>query len=300
MHRLIIFLLVSGCGWLPKNNHPRPNVDPHLQVKEKYDFYLTESFRSADAYGFVGGHCDSLLFTSLAVHSGLTADVFKAEKSPGLWERHPAFDCYPGGGSDSTISKDMFTGLLIYLAGTKNSAAAGRVIAYGKANNYVMGSAKDTATLVSKTILSAGLISDFKYLSGLSLAPPQSDDAGGVKNGFLGHLDVLRIYTSYLLYGGISSSQLATTKAYCQHSPRNALFCGVFHRFSDGDFSTVVPILLNEKLFPSDRLPTSADRCTDYLWQREDEARDWEACSEDQKTHQAVDFLIAAKIILNL
>lgn len=282
-----------------KNNHPKPDQNPSEALREKYEFYLSEIRTAVDSYGFVGGHCDSLLFTSLAAYSGLEVDIFKAEKTPGEWHRHPSFDCYPNGGSDSTISKDMFTGLLILLASTNDARAARRIIEYGKAHNYFMGSAKDNATLVSKTLLSVSLINDFKKLAGLSLMDENSEDGIGVKDGFLGHLDVLRVYGDYLLYGGISSADLALSRAYCDHSPRNALYCGVYHRFSDGDFSQSLSILLNEGLFPSDHLPTSANRCTDYLWQREDQPKDWAPCEGEAEKYQGVDFLIAAKVILN-
>ena len=51
---------------------------------------------------------------------------------------------------------------------------------------------------------------------------------------------------------------------------------------------------MDEKLFPSDRLPTATDRCEAYLWQRNG-GSDWEPCPRD-KLHDGVDFLIAAYI----
>lgn len=290
---ILLMLVLAGCA---KDKGPHEDKSPSQQLIDKYRFYLSQVV--GDAYGFVGDHCDSLLFTSLAAYAGVNVDVYKAEKSPGEWQRHPAFDCFPDGGSDSTISKDMFVGLEVYLAGKKDADAARRILDYGSRHNYFMGTAKDNATLLSKTLLSVGLISDFKRLAGMGLVEQHSDDSIGVKNGYLGHLDILRVYSSGLLYGGISNSDLVLAKAYCDHSPRNALYCAVSHRFDDGVYDKALSVLLDETLFPSDRLPGSDARCEPYLWQREDEPKDWGPCPDEGKTHQGIDFLIAARVML--
>jgi hypothetical protein len=299
MRVLFFTLLLFGCGLLPKPHKSKDSKDNLDALREKYATYLELVAQNADSYGFVGDHCDSLLFTSLAAHAGLPVNVFQAEKSPGEWIRHPANDCYPGTGSDSSISKDMFAGLLVYLSGRGDKASAKRITSYGNAHSWVMGSAKDNTTLLSKCLLSPGLISDFSHLAGLNLTEEHSsDDSIGVQSGYLGHLDVLHLISSASLYSGLSGPQLSLAKAYCAHSPRNSLYCGVSARFNDGDFSAALPTLLDSSLFPEDRLPSSADRCTDYLWQREDTAADWNACPNEGKTHSGVDFLIAAKVIL--
>jgi hypothetical protein len=296
----LLAILCIGCGWMKKDHLPVEDKSPSQKLLEKYEFYLAESAKTVDSYGFVGEHCDSLLYTSLAAHAGLAVDVFKAEKSPGEWLRHPDDSCWPAVapyGSDSTISKDMLLGLLVYLAGTKNAAAAQRVVGYGQAHNWFMGTARTTEILLSKCFLTPTLQSDYKKLASMSLVEQQSSDSIGVQNGYRGHLDVVHIYASSLLYGGISGSDLSLAKAYCESHPRNALYCAVSHRFDDGNFERSLSVLLDETLFPADRLPSSSERCAQYLWSTEDTPSDWAPCAEG-KTHQGIDFLIAARVIL--
>ena len=80
-----------------------------------------------------------------------------------------------------------------------------------------------------------------------------------------------------------------------ERNPDNALFAVAYHKIKDGDYSEPTATLLNERYFPADRLPTSKDRCTEYLWQRENDD-DWESC-KDKETHSGTDFLFATHLI---
>jgi hypothetical protein len=113
------------------------------------------------------------------------------------------------------------------------------------------------------------------------------------KQGYEKHLDAVHIITASMKRGGVLPQDYETIRLYAEESPRNALFQALYHRFKDGDQTQAVAILLDEKLFPSDRLPTSADRCEEYLWQRDDRPNDWEPCDKG-KQHDGVDFLVAA------
>lgn len=118
-------------------------------------------------------------------------------------------------------------------------------------------------------------------------------EATELKQGFEKHLDAIFIMTSALKRGVISEVDFDTLKKYSEKSPKNALFKALYHRYKDGDQSETVSILLDESLFPSSRLPTTDDRCEEYLWQRDEVPKDWEPCAGG-KVHDGVDFLIAA------
>jgi hypothetical protein len=70
----------------------------------------------------------------------------------------------------------------------------------------------------------------------------------------------------------------------------------LYNKYRDGNQQQAIDILLDESLFPSDRLPTARDnRCEEYLWQRDDDPKDWGPCDSD-RVHDGVDFLFAAYI----
>lgn len=291
-----ITIFLAGCG-LFKTNKPKPSIDPHEALRAKYELYLGLAAGQLDAAGFVAPKCDSLLFSSLAGVAGLRQiPVVAAERSPGEWHRHPSFTCYPNE-SKSTISKDMFVGLFHYLWKTKNVDAMRRINTYGSEHNWFMGEAVDFETKVSRTLLSLPMISLLQSMIGMSLVE-NSEDGIGVKPGFEGHLHVLRLYLDALVHGATSSSDLSTLESYTRSYPRNALYNAIYHRYSDGEFTTAVSVLMDESLFPADRLPTSQNYCTHYLWQR-DPDEDWLPCDEGL-THSGVDFLYAASIILGV
>jgi len=51
-------------------------------------------------------------------------------------------------------------------------------------------------------------------------------------------------------------------------------------------------------MFPHDRLPTTADWCADYLWQR-DNNENYRPC-KPRKVHFGTDFLMAAWVLRNM
>jgi len=206
-------------------------------------------------------------------------------------------------GANSTISKDMILGLMNNLWYTKNLAAVDRTIEYGKSHSWIMGEAKDEATVASKCALSPGLISNLYDMqsklngSGLNITAPSSeDDAVGVNTGFRAHLDVLHVIFSGSLYGAINDIQISTLKNQAKRMPRNAMYQAAKSAYDGGDQSAAVSLLMDEKRFPADRLPTSAEFCSDYLWTDDDTPKDWEPCPDGKTIYEGLDFIIAASI----
>jgi hypothetical protein len=94
---------------------------------------------------------------------------------------------------------------------------------------------------------------------------------------------------------------LRTLKDYAENHPRNALFQALYHKFTDGVQDVAIETLLDESLFPADRLPTEQDRYTHYLWQRDD-SEDWKPCGSAERRceglkHAGIDLMLVVKIL---
>jgi hypothetical protein len=131
--------------------------------------------------------------------------------------------------------------------------------------------------------------------TGLDAPRQSSDDAIFALPGFEGHIQVLRILLSGRVYGGITITQTQILRDQAERQPRNALFQAARAKYGNGDYSKAVEILQDSVLFPDARLPTSSDRCEEYLWQRDDGA-DWLPCDK-ASTHSGTDLIFAAKVI---
>jgi hypothetical protein len=279
---------------------PKPPTQIDNRVKEKAGLYMLLH------PGWAHAKCDSLGFTALCKMSGgcMQADIYQAQGEPGRWYRSPEKNCYDLGESASDISKDMFAMLLPYLyyIGDKNSLA--EIYEYGKANGFVMGRGPYTRTFMTPNMVSLleqmiGMWEgeeeneDEYYEDKEEIHPELSKYRYLKKAGYAKHLDVIAIVSKSLIKGGVSTTQLNTIKKYLDENPRNALFQALWHRFTDGVQTEAITILMDESLFPAYRLPSTRERCEEYLWQRDLDNYDWKPCNKNQ-VHDGVDFLIAA------
>lgn len=292
LHVILLFCLLLGCHKV----EPKETLTPTEALRAKRDLYLSFYDQVKDSHGWVGPHCDGLLFNSLGSAAGLPIPVGKAEREPGVWERHPAFDCYPGE-SKSRLSKDMVLGLMYWAHVKGEKDLLKRLHDRASDHNWQVCDAVDNETFLSRCVLSLSLVSLLRHALGLSSYWAGSDDQAGIKAGFEGHLEVLKLRTYGRIDGHLSDGDLKQLKAYCDHNPKNALSCAVYHRYADGDQSGATEVLMDEALFPADRPPSSRERCEDYLWQREP-GSDWAPCPWEGKIHSMVDFLTAAEEIL--
>ena len=229
------------------------------------------------------GKCDSLGFTALCKLAGgcQDADIFQAEDN-GMWYRTPDHKCYDAGESASDLSKDMMIMLLPYLYSSGNIDAIKRIKDYGRGHGWRFGRGP-----ISRTLMTPPIIALIYRMTG-EASPPQEIE----QRGFEKHLDALWVFNTSLVGDSISNSQFIKIERLAEEQPKNALFQALYHRFFDGNQSAAISILMDEKLFPSDRLPTARDRCEPYLWQRDD-GPDWAPCDSDL-THDGIDFLFAA------
>jgi hypothetical protein len=276
---LAFCLLALSC----QKHEPKKPKQINSSVVEKAELYK----RLHAGWAHQGG-CDSLGFTALAKLAGGSgeADILQAEGEPGRWYRNPSKTCYDTGASKSDISKDMFIMLLPYLYASKDQQNIQEIYDYGQKNGWVMGRG-----YLSRTFLTPSVIFLIEQMLGVWRTESLSKDIQ--KAGFEKHLDAIYLINKWMVNGTIDSLQYEQIRRYREENPKNALMQAIYHKFGDdGDQSETIAILLDETLFPNDRLPTSKDRCEEYLWQR-DPGYDWLPCDSD-KIHDGVDYLIAA------
>jgi hypothetical protein len=275
---LVLLTLALACSKKPAQSPDQ--IEPKIKAK-------AELYKSLHRGWAHQGGCDSLGFTSLCKLSGGCADavITDAEGDPGRWYRNPGKRCFDDGQSKSDISKDMLMMLFPYLYATGDKQNLREIYEYGKANGNVMGRGP-----LSRTFMTPPMVFLLQRMIGFNV----SEAKQVTKAGFEKHLDAISLLSKAMVDGGIDPIQYDEIRKYAEENPKNALFVALYRKYRDGNQAQVIEILLDESLFPSDRLPTSADRCEEYLWQR-DYGSDWKPCDKG-KVHDGTDFLFAAYV----
>jgi len=294
---LMALTLVSGGCRKNKKADPAPGTDELLEtLRPKFDLYRQLVASKQDVNGFIGyDACDSLLFSSLIGAGGLPVAVETARDSNGAWFRRPLSyePCFPNN-SASTISKDMFLGLFFYIWHNKRRELAEQIYSYGQDNNWKMGEGDFTRVVLSPG-LQATLAEIIARLGGKDhkatrAIPILFTDRN---RGFAAHLDVLHILLRGEMLGSVGQESLRIVNSHLSRNAQNGFFAYVSHKFSDGDQSQAVNVLLDPGLFPNDRLPTNQDHKEPYLWQRE-LGDDWLPSTEPLAEHPGADFYFLA------
>lgn len=295
---LTIFLLNQGCGHRTEPQSQPQSVESRALVLDKVRLYQSLGPSVQDADGFIDfEHCDSLLFSGLYGVGGGQVNIAAARNSEGAWQRRSLNQppCYPQG-SASSISRDMFMGLLWYMWEYRRLDLAEDLFAYGEAHDWIMGKG-DVSRIYFTPGLQATLAEMIFRMGGKDRPSYRSIPQAYSKNtGFAAHLDVLHLVLRAEMVGSLEAKGVELLKFNYDRAPQNALFSYAWHRYSDGDQSQTYSALLNEAWWPADRLPTSADRCEAWILQR-DPGADWAPC-EGGKTHSGGDFLFVARLLL--
>jgi len=293
---LLLALILTGCGWFKgKPSHGDPSKTD--QVKQKTVLYLELEKSQTDSDGFIQfDQCDSLLFSGL-VGIATEVNILAARDVNGKWHRrslqHP--ECYTGGSSSSTISRDMFIGLLWYVWRNKDLQTAEELFDYGKDHDWIMGEG-DPARIYFTPGLQATLAEIIYRLGGKNHLVYRNIPQVTAKNtDFAAHLDMLHILLRSELTGGVNASEKEIIKYNYERVPGNALFSFIYHKFEDGNQNETLDNLLNQSVFPADRLPTSADRCEPWIYQR-DLGHNWQPCN-DGHTHSGGDLIFVSKLL---
>lgn len=293
---IALSILLTSCGYFKRKHEEAKTINPLEQLHEKTILYRSLNKNVGDAHGYIGGKCDSGGFTSLCKVGGGCgrADIFASESKtePGRWYRNPDQNCFPSE-SRTDDSNDQALMRLIYFVSIDHKEAAKREKDYLEKNSWVLGRHDGSGEGVSATQF-AYFNALIDWVGGKSLT--QTTDEIGILTGYRGHLQVLSILLNGMIHGAINDIEMSILRKQADRQPRNALYHAALHKYTDGVQDQALSILLDEKLFPADRLPQSSDRCEEYLFQRDDEPRDWAPC-EDGKTHSGTDLMFTAYVL---
>lgn len=321
-------LALTGCSWFERDNEPKPSRGADFAALQvKYEKYLELTSETFDKDGWIMTEkCDALLHSSMLATTGVISmeTLLKGRDADGRWWRRPSRDCLSTGSSKSSISRDMLLGLMHPIMVNKDYDVAKKLVDYANDNKWTMGEHDGSIDGRNRVLLTPGLfnlmadLQDWTASSGDAMPRREGDDVPeGVTPGteydeetpsesrefelskvrFTDHLDALSNEIRGTIYGGLTDGELASIKKDRDNDPNNALYHALYSKYTDGNQKKAVDILLREDLFPSDRLPTSADRCNEYIWMHGEKPKDWNPCDKGE-THPGHDLLFVARIIL--
>ena len=294
MKYLILVLLVLSCG-KPKPAAKSIHDNPELDTKaSNYAHMIT---KHQDSHGFLTIGCDSLLFTSLlAAVTDMDIDVTAARDSSGAWHRQPDKRCFPLL-SKSEISRDMLIGVMFWAVYKNKLEPLESMRDYGKSHNWIMGEGDRTRTTFSANLYEL-LDESIAYVKGDKFKGSDYLFATLPVTGFEAHLQTLNILMVGKMRGKITGEMFKALQRNLKRNPRNALFQYAVAKYSHGIMTAPIATLLKEELFPTVILPNSTQRCTEYLWQREDDS-DWMPCPGRGEEHTGMDLLFVYGLIKN-
>jgi hypothetical protein len=295
MKKLLITLLLIGCG-----SHKSSESVSFPAIEAKARLYCEQSKAEYQAKKWVVDECDGAGFTALyslgcrtnevdlSVFSGTSGEMF----------RNPSHDCYPDR-SKSGFSKDHVLMRMVAAAGQHDKQWPRQFLDYVNNHGGVFCDAVDTTTKLSRCVISPFL---YKYLNKLAgyiglEDGNYSEDALFEKEGFEAHLQMLGIWLKGVVDGDLTNSDYKYIKIYSDREPLNALYQAIAFRYGYKTVDDVTKAFVNEH-FPVDSLPTSANHCSNYLFQRDMKStKDWEPCPERNEVYSGTDYTFAAYIL---
>lgn len=313
---------------------------------DKYETYRYLSRYQLDEYGWLGEDKDhSLEFTSL-YYSATRLEgnpIPKCQDESGMFHRHPSKigRSLEDLKERTTISRDMFNGLMHYVWSAKRIDLCNDFIKYAHKHFFKMGNyittphpgSHDTVMEFFSQICKkyvpkfltkyldkfAWWLSKYEGITRVYMSPGLYFTYRGVRAslqrkrfnfwihipdfyvkgqvGFRANLTALHIAIRGELKGYLSQYELNIMKDLADRHPSNALFQSIYHKYLDGDQTKAKEILRREDLFPSNRLPSSGDRSTYWLWSSSPSNTDWKPNLENNHIHSGVDLIFICYLI---
>lgn len=310
MKRLIFLsiLLISMIGSCAKHNTPDATPIPLDQsLVQQRDLYCGLYRETYDQLKWTHSRCDGMLFTHLYALGCPNIDVSVFEdKDTGQLFRDPDHTCFTDfvagkDGSRSGMSRDMLIGRLWWIWVNQDLSAIERMINFGEQHDWDMcgGQYENYEIKQGRCIASAslkGTMYEIRYQlggadHGTRYVPfawnPWDDD-------FTAHLSVLHMSLRGFVFNGVTDLHLDFLQDMSDNSERNALFAlmaSLFGSEVDQNKLRIIDSMNDSRLFPKDRLPNESDRCTEYLWQRNND-ENWQPCEDGEPVHSGTDFVI--------
>ena len=298
---ILIVVSLIGCAnpFIKKKETKQQNT--LVELAEKSETYLDLIQYKKDQHGFImTDKCDSLLFSALlsAAENG-KAYILAARDSTGAWHRRPNHDCSPTiGNSRSTISRDMILGLFWHLWRAKDLQTAIELMDDLRSNAYKL---RGQGTL-GELLVNPSMVSTLAHII-LKLGGPRypielSARADfGKQPGFIAHLTVWHILLRGEVWGELPQKHVDILSYHMQRQPMNPLFQAAYHKYSDGDQSAAVGLLLDSEEWPAELLPTNQQHCSEWPIERDYTEKDWGPCAQ-QKHHTGAELPIIYELVI--
>jgi hypothetical protein len=286
MIRIVLLVLAFSCA------KPGISPPPFPELQTKYDTY-----KSLAPSGWIHtDKCDALLWSALlAVSKGEAIDITAARNEDGQWFRRPAKDCFATGGSKSTISRDMLTGLMIYALHFKDEDVINKLWDYGAARAWRMGDGDPSRTIMSPGLV--GMLADIReHVTGKKSFLSTVPQVYSTEPGYTTHLSLLGLYIRGKV-GKFGISETNAIKDIVAKNPNNPLALAIHAKYIDGNFTASADVLMRD--WPEGRLPTTSDWCEEWRTQRAEDDVGMMPCSPEH-THSGGSFMFAAAIVLDL
>lgn len=282
----------------------------HRRLSIKAEKYKEWAMKQTDEYEWVGSKCNGLFWNTIFVMVGGWAPITEAQslETKGKWNFHPARDCLPAKvagartGALSTIDELNLTALTLHFYREKNTQGILDLIAYGEGHNWYMGESVDEETAWRETKMKDNLKNTLynirKKLSGENLPEGLAEwqmppfNLKGEKAFAAG----FEIFTRMQVRGAASAEDIGWFRYYSAREPRNGFLQAVYAQITDNYFRSALDIGLNNKYFPQDRLPSTKDRCEEFLFRIEQNSPGFKPCPP-AKIHSGIDLLLLNGIV---
>lgn len=282
---LFVAIAITSCG---KTTSTKP-IDVPAEIAQRAELYKELIHVTQGTSGFIDlDKCDSVLFSSLIATAGVPVNVQAAELEPGRWLRRPVSEpeCKATGASRSTISRDMLLGVMFYAYFTGNLDILEDLWEYGSSNLWVMGEG-DGSQIMNPDYIA--LLAKLSYKLGgpdrLIRNTPLSIGKGC--DNFRCHLAVMFLLLMGEADGGLSDADVDTLREISEKNPQNAFYTAAARKYGVDR-----PWDIDWKLFPRDRLPTTDDRCSRWVTERNDGDRAFAPCPDQGHTHSGGELIV--------
>lgn len=279
-------------------------------VKAKADLYISKQSKVADKLGWIGPKCDSLFYTALMTASGgayAKVELGEDKTQPGKWYRDNLHECFSNRvfgktpSATSTIDEANFLGLLFWAQQKREAKKLENIIVYSELSNWQVGEAIDPETAWVDTKIKTNLQSTVflvrDTVAGRAAAKDQWQLYDTDSIGTKAFNEGLEIYMRIVANKKATKEEKNWFKFHHNRQPKNPFYAAVYGVLENTRKNQAVDILMDESVFPSDRLPSSANRCADFILNVDSNDPSMKPCSKARRKHTGLDLILVHAIL---
>ena len=273
---LCIFLGFSSCS----DDKSQKEISPFSKKQTLENLYgakLEQAKERATKDGWLAvQECDAMLWTgkySCAAGSSVVIEAAEYSDQPGRFNRRPTPFCEDGKGSQTSWSRDMGMGLMVYAWCNKDLKALERHAAYGKEHYWKMGEPLNDGRVVYTPSVIGELYQVIFALGGENSASkvwPGLYPSG--QTDYQAHLQMLDIWlrgevtkkTGEAPLLDISSTMYDRVKEHADREPKCPFFQFMLGVYDTGSLQTTADLLLGDE-YKCDYYHTDDRNSDEYL-----------------------------------